>query len=567
MRSFHTLLTPLLLLAACSQGPGAPGAPRDDGAAPVRTAVLLTHVEPSNLSQHRATAGTGLTANDTIRLFNASLFINDHAGVAQPYLAVERPRLNTESWQLLADGRMETRYALRADATWHDGAPLSAEDFVLSWRVARLAELGVSELPPTKYLDDVQVVDPRTVVARWSQPFPMADALGGRAWAPLPTHILQPAYDAAIAGRIDALASHPFYTRDYVGLGPYRLERWEPGAYIEGVAFDRHVLGRPRIERIRVLFTGDPNTAVANLLSGEAHLAFDYTLGFEQGALLKRQWGNAGAVIFNPDRLRYVATQFKPDVVSPREILDLRVRRAFAHLLDRGPLVDALFGADGAPAEIMLSPTVPYAAAAGNAVTKYVYDARRAEELLLAAGFSRAPDGTFLTSAGERLSPELRGATSGQEEQETAIVADTWRRAGIDVRTRLLSEVEDRDRQIRSTYPAFAGQSTGLEEETVLLKLYSPNSATAANRWAGSNRGGWANAEYDRFYEILQTDLDATVREQAVVGAVRILSEALPVYPLYFNYVIQAHLPSIQGPRPTAVGGETTFSVHEWAWR
>jgi ABC-type transport system substrate-binding protein len=169
--------------------------------------------------------------------------------------------------------------------------------------------------------------------------------------------------------------------------------------------------------------------------------------------------------------------------------------------------------------------------------------------------------------AGERFSPELRGTAAGQEEQETAINAANWRRAGVDVRIRMISEVEDRDRQFRSTFPSFAGQSTGLEDETLLLKLYGPNSATAAKRWAGSNRGGWVNADYDRFYDTLTTNLDRTERERAIVQAMKLVSEEVPLYPLYYHYVVQAHAASLRGPASTAPGAEGTWNIHEWAFR
>ena len=61
-------------------------------------------------------------------------------------------------------------------------------------------------------------------------------------------------------------------------------------------------------------------------------MAFDYALGFEQGAFLKREWAlqNRGTVMLSANNLRYVQIQFKPEVVSPPEILDLRVRKALA---------------------------------------------------------------------------------------------------------------------------------------------------------------------------------------------------------------------------------------------
>ncbi|HWP36163.1 MAG TPA: ABC transporter substrate-binding protein [Gemmatimonadales bacterium] len=64
------------------------------------------------------------------------------------------------------------------------------------------------------------------------------------------------------------LAGLPFWTGEYVGLGPYRIERWEPGAFVEAVTFDQQALCRPKIDRMRLVFIADPSTALANLLSG-----------------------------------------------------------------------------------------------------------------------------------------------------------------------------------------------------------------------------------------------------------------------------------------------------------
>ena len=40
----------------------------------------------------------------------------------------------------------------------------------------------------------------------------------------------------------------------HVGLGTFRLDRWVPGSYIEASAFGGHVLGKSKIDRIRLLF-------------------------------------------------------------------------------------------------------------------------------------------------------------------------------------------------------------------------------------------------------------------------------------------------------------------------
>lgn len=573
MREVVTSALLLLVAALAGCGPGAPTpAQPGDGrlqpaqSAPGRTVVFLSHVEPSSLSEHRALTGTGSAPSDAVRLFNASLFLADHQGVPQPYLAERQPELNTDSWRVSPDGRMETTYTLRPGLVWHDGTPFTAEDMVLSWRVAKTPELGVSELLPSKLMDEVVAVDARTVLVRWNRTFPDADALSGRDWAPIPRHLLERAFDSQ---RPEAFASHPYWTRDFVGLGPFRVERWEPGAFIEGAAFANHVVGRPKIDRVQVRFVGDPNTAVANLLAGEAHIAFDFTLDFEQGALIKREWAprSGGSVLLSPDKLRYVQIQFKPEYVNPREILDPRVRKGLAHAVDKRALIDGLLDGEGQGAEGMMPPLIDYASTVERAIMRYPYDLRQTERYMGEAGLARASDSFYVSPSGERFSPELRATAAGQEERENAILADVWRRAGIDVHSRLLSQVEDRDRQIRATFPAFAAANTGLDEGTLYLKLYSANAATAATRWAGSNRGGWSNREYDRLYELITTSLDRAERTQAIVQAAKLVSEEAPMFPLYYNYLVQAHVAELRGPRAYAPGGNATWNVHEWEFK
>ena len=172
-----------------------------------------------------------------------------------------------------------------------------------------------------------------------------------------------------------------------------------------------------------------------------------------------------------------------------------------------------------------------------------------------------------MTAAGQRFSPELRAVANGQEERENAIIADSWRRVGVDVHSRLLSDIEDADREFRSTFPAFSAANTGLDEPTLLLKLYSQNIPTAANRWMGSNRGGWSNPDYDRLYEGLTQSLERNARNQAVVDAMKLVNDELPIFPLYYNYIVTAHSASLAGPREYAPGGSGMLDVANWEWR
>ncbi len=565
------LLVAAVAVAACapaapSQGRGSEGDVAGATLGESRVLAVMTHVEPNALSEHVVAETTGSTPSETMKLFNAGITTRDERGIPRPYIIETLPELNTDSWRVFSDGRMETTYRLRPNLTWHDGVPLSAEDLVLGWRVAATPTFGVARGLPQRLIDEVLAVDPQTILIRWNQPYPEADSIRA-SLGPLPRHILAQPFEQSNSS--EAFLNHSYFTRDFVGLGAYRLIRWEPGAFIEGAAFDGHALGRPKIGRIQVTFVGDPNAAVANLLAESAHIAIDFTLGFDQGIILRRQWAphNSGTVLLNAERLRYVQVQHKAEYTDPRALLDLRVRKGLVHSIDKQALVDGLLAGEGQGADSMVPPGVEYYSDIDRVITKYPYDPQRTAQAMADGGFTRAPDGIFVSAGGERFSPELRGTATGLEERENAILADSWRRAGIDVRSRLLSEVEDRDPQLRATYPALGTANSGLSEQTLLVKVYSGNIATAANRWQGSNRGGWVNAEYDRLYEAFISTLERGQRNQQMTQAMKLLSEDLPIFPLYFGYFVVAHLAGLQGPTIYAPGGWSTWNAASWEWR
>src|SRR5205814_2997061 len=113
-------------------------------------------------------------------------------------------------------------------------------------------------------------------------------------------------------------------------------------------AFDAYVLGRPKIERIKMIFITDANTALSNVLAGEVQLAADTVLRLEQVTTLKREWGprQLGTILQHPNQWRAAFFQFRPDVQAPRSLQDVRVRKALAHAVDRQPINEALYDGD-----------------------------------------------------------------------------------------------------------------------------------------------------------------------------------------------------------------------------
>ena len=85
-----------------------------------------------------------------------------------------------------------------------------------------------------------------------------------------------------------------------------------------------------------------------------------------------------------------------------------------------------------------------------------------------------------------------------------------------------------------------------------------------ANRWLGNNRGGWISPEYDRLFDAFHATLDRSERDRQVIEMMRLTADQLPVFPIYFNIEVTAHLDTVRGPALGNVERLVLWNVHEW---
>jgi peptide/nickel transport system substrate-binding protein len=421
------------------------------------------------------------------------------------------------------------------------------------------------DAPPFRHMDDMSAPDPRTLVIRWSEPFPGANVLqsGGSRMGlvPFPRHILQSVVQEA---NFEALGNHPYWTRGFIGLGPYKLDRWELGTFMEAVPFDGHVLGRAKISRLRYQFFDEPNAILAAVKAGAIDIAAD-ALTFPLGLELKREWANTGAgtILIAYTSQRSVIFQSRPDLATPRSLLDLRVRRALAHGIDKVALGEALWAGEVRMIDTIFAPTLSYYDQIDRAIVKYPFDVRRSEQLMNEAGFTKGADGFYTSPSDGRFSPEVKG---GDDLSEHPILAAGWRQAGFDMREAVLVGAQAQDPMVRNTFPGIHTSASGAAETNWLAIFTSSQIGTPENRWRGSNRGGWSNPTYDRLVETFNTTLDPELRIRQRAEIARLLSEELPVVMLSQNPNVTAHINALRGPSTGMVGttGLSAWNIHEW---
>ncbi|HZT06414.1 MAG TPA: peptide ABC transporter substrate-binding protein [Chloroflexota bacterium] len=558
----------VVFLASCGPGGTRSGSGDATGPAPAstgqdRTVTMAVRYEPPTLLPK---AGSGLTSG-AVRPFNAELFIIDGDGVTKPYLAASLPQLNSDAWRVEPDGRMEVTYQLKPGLTWHDGQPLTADDFAFAYRVYANPASGMFPPTPQNLMDSVEVRDPQTFVISWNKPYPDAANLAFGDFEPLPRHILEGPFRAVEQdpNQQDSFRTNPFFAGAYVGAGPYRLERWEPGTELVGVAFDGHALGRARINRFVVRVMPDENAVLSNLLAGHVTIGGDFTLRYEHGKALKADWdaSKRGIVKNETSSLNHILVQFRPDYLKVPALLDLRVRRALAYSIDRDGLNEGIFDGNAVMTETGITHDARYFPELDKAMTHYPYDPRRTEQLMNEAGFTKDAQGKFASASGERFSPEFIVEQGTVFERMLALMTETWGRAGIEVQPGVLPTTAMRSNEARATFSALYAPSTGPGERT--LQIHSSGQiGSPANGWIGGNRGGWSNPEYDRLFDLYSTTLERSERDKWVIEMVKLYSEQLPAYYTYFNIGVLAYQADLKGPAAGSVDRLPYWNVYEW---
>jgi peptide/nickel transport system substrate-binding protein len=258
-----------------------------------------------------------------------------------------------------------------------------------------------------------------------------------------------------------------------------------------------------------------------------------------------------------------VHVQTRPEYLQARDLLDLRVRKALAHAMDKSAVLEGLYEGEGEIPDTFLPRNEPFYADVDRSIAKYAYDPKRAEELLAEAGLAKGRDGSFVNRAGERFTFDFRSTANLLTQRAVTIVANGYQQIGMDPQMSVLPAALDTDRQARHTFPAIATNGSSNP-----LHYLGDEIGSAQNRWAGQNRGGWSNPEYDRLWDAYTTSLERADRYRAMTGMAKLVSEHVPGWFVYYsNSPVFAFKSSLEGPALGAKSTENFWNISEWELR
>ena len=236
--------------------------------------VLLTEDSPSTLDIHGATANrptqyVAWNVYDRLLTYGTKTLPDGSLSYDKEKL---EPQL-AESWTVAPDSRSVT-FKLRADATFHDGTPVTAKD--VKWSLDRAIaaggfpaiQMGAGSMTAP---EQFTVVDDHTIRIT----FPESNKLSIPDLAvPVPSII-----NSELAKQ-HATAEDPWafewVGRNDAGGGPYKVEKWSPGSELVLARFDEWKSGpQPAIERAVMRVVPSAGTRRALLERGDADISFN----------------------------------------------------------------------------------------------------------------------------------------------------------------------------------------------------------------------------------------------------------------------------------------------------
>ncbi len=556
-----------LLLSGCAQPPGTSS--RADGSggqaaqpsAPktLRVASIREPVDGVVLF-----SGSGDILKQLNYVFHAGLSTHDAQGNLQPVLASKVPRVEDGDWKVLPEGGMEVTWKLRPNIKWHDGAPLTADDFVFGIQVAKDPQLPLPHTGGVNLVKEVVAPDANTLVVRYSDTYFGANEGTPAEMPALPRHLIGDLYQQ---GDPNLFTNSTFWTTGWVGAGPYRMGDWVLGSHTEALAFDDYVLGRPKIDRLIVRYIVDTNAIIAGVLSGDIDEVNAGTLKPDDLTPVKNAWQASGEGTVLEALTDVVAARLSfRDPTSPW-FSDRTVRHALVNGIDRQVMADTFYPGPKPPDIFALTDEPVYRLAQQRGFPTYPYDVGQAERVMRDAGWTRGPDSVFQNAAGQKFGIQVRiVANAPVNTRRGEVLADQWKQSGFGGELFIIATQATNRPELKATSPGVFVMPDTLSPD-VLDMFQSFNVAAATNRWSGTNLLGYNNPEFDRLYNGYANALEETKRQSLQADLLRFVADDMFYIPLYYDVgsTTTVFRRGIRGPgRLSPVQKVTTWNIHEW---
>lgn len=497
------LLSTLTLLSGCDLGPS-----NIETGARDQILHLGNGTEPKDLDPHTV---TGVTENNIISaLFEGLVSPNPKTLAPEPGIA--------SSWTISDDDKTYV-FTIRENALWSNGDPVTADDFVWSWK-RMLSPAMASEyayqlftVKNAKQYNSgesrdfstvgVKALDKKTLQVELENPTPYFLSLLTHysTFAVHPPTILK-------FGAIDEAGT--LWTRpgNIVSNGPFVLSNWRLN-YIIRVSKNPYYWDKDTVRLNEIAFYPIDSEQTEERMFRTGVLHATNTVPIDKIASYKQE--QTDLISITP----YLGTYYYRFNTNIKPLDDPRVRRALSMSIDRESVVTSITKGGQIPAYNFTPPNTQGYYADSSPIK---YDIEAARALLAEAGYPNGKDFPEI---------ELTYNTSDGHRRIAVAVQQMWKEA-LNISIRLsnqdwkvyLSRVQSMDYSI-----ARAAWIGDYPDPNTFLDMFVTD--------GGNNQTGWSNTEYDRLIQLAATQADQQARYQSFRQAESILIDESPIIPIY----------------------------------
>lgn len=422
-----------------------------------------------------------------------------------------------ERWDVSADGLTWTFY-LREGLVWSDGVPITAADFVYSFRrlvAPETASSYASLLSPVVAADDVLIgvqppsalgvtaLSPRTLEIKLNAPQPvLPEMMAFAAMVAVPQHV------------IDVHKETWSRPENIVSNGAFTLESWQRQAQMTLKKNPRFIdADTVALETLQYIPISDDMMAVRRFRAGEVDIAPSFP--DPMGPILKEQLGGQVRVAVYQGTYYYMFNTEEPPFDNQA------VRVALNMAVDRGPIVNSIMRSGYRPAYAMVPPNTGfYGESYEPEWASWPMEQRLAEARRLLASAGITPE--------TPLDVELRINTSDTHQRLALAVAQMWRPLGINI-TLFNTEAAVHFSEMRQGKFKIsrAGWIADYNAADNFLFIFRSDNE-------GLNYANYNNPEFDALFRRGQREVNISKRMDYMRRAEALMIADSPLIPVYY---------------------------------
>jgi len=448
-----------------------------------------------------------------------------------PYLAMYDENLEftgdfATTWDTSEDGLTWTFHTV-PDAKWSDGQPLTAEDAAYTLNLIMKYQDGPTgnAAAYVAHITSAEATDPNTLVLQYYTP--VGDVLSKMNHVPiLPEHIWSQ-HEGNDGKDLKAFDNAP----PIVSGGPFMLTEYVKRDFAKLDANPNYYGPKPHIDGYGVKFYTNPDAMVQALLNGE----IDSIHATPPNAIETLQANPNVQIVTAPGVTEddFIFNS-NPDKTQNLELLDVKLREAFAHAIDKQQIVDVVRGGYAEPATTIIPPSTGIWN--NSDIESETYDPDLANQMLDDLGYEMGPDGIRVADGHPMEYTVLLPNDVEGIEREFQIVQASLADVGVKLNERLEDSTAVWNEMIANDYTDW---DLAMWYWIALIDPDFMLAAMTTDQWYGWSDSAYTNPEYDELYDQQSTTLDQDARKEIVWQMQEILYRDKPYIMLDYREVVE----------------------------